>query len=168
VPLFNEFGNHLRSRALTAARVRGVCVADESNQSNPFPDHEDRMTTILVVDDEPLIRMAISDFLQECGFKVLEASNAGEAIEMIKSNQSVIDLVFTDVKMPGEMNGFGLAKWIRENAPVPVILTSGDANKSDAARELCAEERFLSKPYELGYVLAQIRQALVLRKEGTD
>ena len=53
-----------------------------------FPDPEERMPTILVVDDEALIRMSISDFLQECGFKVLEASNAAEALEMIQSDQT--------------------------------------------------------------------------------
>ena len=92
-----------------------------------FPDPEERMPTILVVDDEALIRMSISDFLQECGFNVLEASNAAEALEMIQSDQSVLDLVFSDVRMPGELDGFGLSKWIRENRPdLPVILLSRD------------------------------------------
>ena len=132
----------------------------------PLPDPKDRMPTILVVDDEVLIRMAVSDFLQECGFKVLEAGTAAEAIEMIQSHQSVIDLVFSDVRMPGDMDGFGLSKWIRTNTGLPVILASGDAKKSDAAHELCAKEPFLRKPYDLDYVVAQIRQTIDARKKS--
>ncbi len=140
----------------------------EETQSNPFPDPKERTPTILVVDDEVLIRMAISDFLQECGFKVLEASNADEAIVMIQSHQSVLDLVFSDIRMPGEMDGFGLSKWIRQNTKIPVILTSGDAKKSDAAHELCAEEPFLAKPYDLHYVVGQIRDTLSKQNKTAD
>jgi CheY-like chemotaxis protein len=136
--------------------------------TTPFPDPKERTPTILVVDDEVLIRMAISDFLQECGFKVLEASNAEEAIVMIRSHQSILDLVFSDIRMPGEMDGFGLSKWIRQNTKIPVILTSGDARKSDAAHELCAEEPFLAKPYDLHYVVGQIRDILGKQKKSAD
>jgi CheY-like chemotaxis protein len=140
----------------------------EETRSKSFPDPEERTPTILVVDDEVLIRMAISDFLQECGFKVFEASNADEAIEMIQSHQSVLDLVFSDVRMPGEMDGFGLSKWIRQNTKIPVILTSGDAKKTDAAHELCAQEPFLAKPYDLHYVVGQIRETIGKQKKSAD
>jgi CheY-like chemotaxis protein len=142
-------------------------MADDPARVNPFPDPKERTPAILVVDDEVLIRMAVSDFLQECGFKVLEASNAAEAIEMIKSHESTIDLVFSDIRMPGELDGFGLSKWIRENTSLPVILTSGDSSKSDAAHELCAEEPFLKKPYDLQYAVAQIRQVIAARKKSS-
>jgi CheY-like chemotaxis protein len=131
-----------------------------------LPDPQERMPTILVVDDEALIRMAISDYLQECGFKVLEASNAAEALAMIESNQSTLDLVFSDIRMPGEMDGFGLSKWIRENKPgLPVILTSGDKKKSDAAHELCTKEPFLTKPYDVHIVVGHIRSAIEARQK---
>ena len=58
----------------------------------------------------------LSDHLQECGFMVFEAANADEAITTIQTGIP-IDLVLTDVRMPGSMNGFGLAKWIRANTP---------------------------------------------------
>jgi CheY-like chemotaxis protein len=103
---------------------------------------KERMPTILVVDDEVLIRMALSDFLQECGFKVLEAGNAEEAITILEQGHAVIDLVFSDVRMPGELDGFGLAKWIRENR----------------------KGLFLAKPYDTQMVLAQIRQFIDARK----
>src|ERR1700749_4355116 len=83
--------------------------------------------TVLLVEDEALIRAVISDMLQDKGFKVLEAANANEAIEIIEKTQIEIDLVFTDVRMPGAMDGFGLVKWIQSVRPtVPVIVASGD------------------------------------------
>ena len=130
-------------------------------QGVKFPDPAERMPAILIVDDEPLIRMGLSDFLQECGFKVLEAGNAAEAVQMIKSYAVVIDLVITDVRMPGDMDGFGLAQWVRAHQPaLPVILCSGDAKKAEVAQEVCADEPFFKKPYDLQLLVAKIRQAI--------
>jgi DNA-binding NtrC family response regulator len=125
------------------------------------PDRAERKPTILVVDDEPLIRMAVSDFLQECGFKVLEASSADEAVQMLRSYAMVIDVVFSDVIMPGEMDGFALATWVRRTYPaIPVLLCSGDTKKTAAAKEMCADAPFFAKPYDLEAVVGAIRAAL--------
>jgi CheY-like chemotaxis protein len=130
-----------------------------------FPDPRDRIPTILIVDDEPLIRLALSDFLQGCGFKVLEAAHAGEAAAIIEQGRVKIDLVFSDVRMPGDMDGLGLAKWVRENHPdMPVFLASGDLGKTNAAQMLCAGEPFFAKPYSLDVVAAKIRQTLAARE----
>lgn len=126
-----------------------------------FPDPQERTPTILVVEDEALIRIALSDYLQECGFKVLEAAHAEEAMRIIAHAHVTIDLVFSDVVMPGVMDGFALAQWIRTNRPgLPVILTSGDARKAACARELCEREPFLAKPYDLARAVVQIRRLL--------
>lgn len=131
--------------------------------AHTFPDPDERRPTILVVEDEFLIRLVLIDYLQDCGFKVLGVGDAEEAIQALQADMQV-DLVFSDVRMPGAMDGFGLARWIRANRPgLPVILASGDARKSDTARELCESEPFLAKPYDLQVVVAQIR-ALVDRK----
>ncbi len=131
-----------------------------------FPDPKERTPTILLVDDEVLIRLMVSDFLQECGFKTLGASSADEAIEVLsKSQPFVIDLVLSDVRMPGIMDGFGLARWIRQNRPgMPVILCSGDVNKAQAAEQVCAGEPFLAKPFDLHFAVAKIRQLLDAKK----
>jgi DNA-binding response OmpR family regulator len=102
--------------------------------------------TILVVEDEVLIRMAVADYLRECGYRVLEASNAAEAIKLLDAQP--VDLVFTDVDMPGEMDGFGLAHWVRDHAPgIPVIITSGVPRTAGKAEELCKDGPLLDKPY---------------------
>ncbi len=130
----------------------------------PLTDPKERKAAILIVEDEFLIRMALSDYLQECGYKVYEARNAAEAVQVIQSDGVSIDCVFTDVRMPGEMDGFGLCNWIRKNYPgLLVILTSGDAQKVNSARDLCEQAPFFAKPYDLEYVVGQLRNLLRAR-----
>ena len=72
--------------------------------------------TVLVVEDEALVRMPIAEYLRDCGYKVLEAEDAGEAIHMVDGGDPV-DVVFSDVRMPGDMDGFDLARWIGDHHP---------------------------------------------------
>jgi CheY-like chemotaxis protein len=93
--------------------------------------------TVLVVDDEVLVRMVIAESLRDCGYHAIEAADAAEAIEVL-SSETQVDILFTDIEMPGTMNGFGLARWARENvAGVHILLTSGNPGKAEEARELC-------------------------------
>jgi len=140
-------------------------VANLENIHLPKPD--DRKAVVLLVEDEVLIRMATSDYLQECGFKVLEASTAAEAITMIQGSDTPVDVVFSDIRMPGEMDGFGLAKWIRQHRPgMAVLLTSGDAKMTDAAAGLCEKLDILPKPYDFQFAVARSRR--LLGKGKTD
>jgi DNA-binding NtrC family response regulator len=117
-----------------------------------------RPQSVLIVEDEPLVRASLSDYLQQCGFRVLEASTANEAILLIIQSDVEIDVVFSDVMMPGTLDGLGLAQWIKSNRPhLPIILTSGDAQKALAAKDLCEAQTFVNKPYELGAVVVQMR-----------
>src|SRR6201986_4651612 len=117
------------------------------------PQVQPPLPAILVVDDEALIRLSLSDYLQDHGFKVLEASTGDEALAIMAAPAFKVDLVFTDVMMPGITDGFALAKWVSENQPdVPVIVTSGDAEKIAAAGELGQAIQFIPKPYDLDEV----------------
>ena len=143
-------------------------MIDRPSHNATFPDPSERTPTILIVEDELLIRIEFADYLRSCGFKVLEARHAREAILTIEGSGILIDLVFSDVQMPGSIDGFGLAKWIRKNRPgLPVILTSGDAKKTTATKELCENEPFMEKPYDLKYVVAQIRAHIGSTKKNT-
>lgn len=126
--------------------------------------HTDAEPLVLVVEDEVLIRMAAADHLRSCGFKVAEAGNAAEAKELILSGLSV-QLVFSDITMPGEIDGTGFAQWLHEHAPnVPVILTSGVNSSLDAAKQVCANvHELVPKPYDYDRVVAQIRGVLAAR-----
>ncbi|MGQ0582579.1 MAG: response regulator [Reyranella sp.] len=116
--------------------------------------------TLLVVEDEVLIRMAVSDYLRECGFHVIEAGSADEAVEVLKTD-TAIDIVFSDVNMPGSLDGFGLAQWIRRERPrLKVILTSGVSRKAKEAGDLCGDSPFIDKPYHHGDLERHIRQLL--------
>ncbi len=119
------------------------------------------LQTILVVEDEILVRVAIAEYLRECGYKVHEAVNAREAVTMLQSPEVAIDIVFSDVQMPGDMDGFGLARWIRTNKPgVQVILTSGVERSADIAASLCEAGPLLIKPYPSQDVVDRIRRLL--------
>jgi DNA-binding NtrC family response regulator len=126
-----------------------------------LPDPADRKPVVLLVEDEVLIRMATSEYLQECGFTVLGASTAAEAIEILQGHDGQIDVVFSDVRMPGAMDGFALAKWVHEHRPgMAVLLTSGDARMADTATGLCKKLELVPKPYDFQLAVARIRQLL--------
>jgi CheY-like chemotaxis protein len=120
-------------------------------------------STILVVEDEVLIRMNISQYLRECGYRVIEAVSADEALEVLQSAHEV-NIVLTDVQMPGSTDGFGLAKWIRSNRrDLQVILVGTPERAADTAAHLCEEGPKLSKPYE-----PQVLADLIRRQLGLD
>ena len=80
----------------------------------------------LIVDDDSVIRGYLTTVLQRTGWKCLEAASAPDGRRMVESLHGALDLVLTDIEMPGEINGIALARWIRETFPgVPVILVSG-------------------------------------------
>jgi CheY-like chemotaxis protein len=120
--------------------------------------------TILVVEDEVLVRMPISQYLRDCGYRVIEAANAEEAVAVLSHTETVVDVVFTDIEMPGALDGFGLAKWVREHRPgVDVILTGTLPRAVGQAERLC-EEGLLPKPYDAQVVHNHIRRLLAARK----
>lgn len=114
------------------------------------------MPTILVVEDEILLRTVIAEYLRECGYRVLEALDGEEARALLRAPEP-IRLVFSDVNMPG-MDGITLGRWIdREYPDVKLVLASGDPRNAAAAARLGA---FLQKPYELDFVGALIKRVL--------
>ena len=119
--------------------------------------------TILVVEDELLVRLDVADYLEGCGYAVLQASDASDAITLFLA-RSDIDVVFTDVRMPGQMDGLALAQWIIENRrEIAVIITSGDSAKEATMKSLCGAHVF-SKPYKPAAVSAKIQEIFASRK----
>jgi CheY-like chemotaxis protein len=121
--------------------------------ANSAPLSEERETAskrvVLVVEDEILIRALTAEHLRDIGFNVIEAANAAEAVTVFSSRTN-IDVVFTDINMPGEMDGLMLARWIDEHHPgISVLLTSGLVTSSNASRVLLEGRPFIQKPYPL-------------------
>jgi CheY-like chemotaxis protein len=127
--------------------------------TNVTTDAGTSLQTVLVVEDEVLIRLVIADYLRECGYRVHEAVSAEEAVVILQSPEVFVDVVFSDVEMSGGMDGFGLARWIRANKPgTRVILTSGAERSADIAATLCEAGPLLEKPYPSQDVVDRIKQ----------
>jgi CheY-like chemotaxis protein len=119
--------------------------------------------TVLVVEDEWLVRATVADYLRECGYRVLEAGNADEAMTAFNADDRIA-VMFTDVQMPGSMDGWGLARWVRRERPgVKVIITSGVARASEAAGDLCEDGPLMAKPYGHAELERRIRMLLAQR-----
>lgn len=117
-----------------------------------------RDMAVLVVEDEPLLRMDIADRLRDEGFEVYEGSNADEAIEILEATPR-IHLLFTDIDMPGSMDGLKLAAVVRDRfPPVQIIVTSG--HRSVELSEMPDGSVFFSKPYQHAAVMASMRRLL--------
>lgn len=122
--------------------------------------------TVLVADDEVLVRAAIAGYLRECGYRVVEAANAEEARTVLADTDIRVDVVLSAVEMSGDMDGFGLARWTRENCPgVEVILAGTSKAAAKEAAELCDDGPSLKRPYEPQSVHDRIRRHLARRKK---
>lgn len=114
--------------------------------------------TILVVEDEALIRMGICDYLDSVGYKVLEAANADEALAVLESDQR-IDLLLTDIDMPGSMDGLRLAAAVADRwPPVRIIVLSGRLKGKNFERP--AGSHFLGKPASNALLVRSINDLL--------
>jgi CheY-like chemotaxis protein len=101
---------------------------------------------ILIVEDEPLLRMHAVALIEDAGFDTLEARSAEEAIDLLEKRLD-IRIVFTDIDLPGEMDGIKLAAAIRDRwPPVELVLTSGQVKV--AAEDIPERGHFLAKPYD--------------------
>ncbi len=100
---------------------------------------------VLVVEDEALIRMSSADAIRDLGFEVLEAADAAHAVSLLESVPG-ITVVFTDIQMPGSMDGLLLAAVVRDRwPPIALLVTSGKL--CPGSSDMPAGARFISKPY---------------------
>ncbi len=115
--------------------------------------------TVLVVEDEFLVRMTVAEYLRDEGFEVIEAGDADQALTMLK-NGAKIDVLFSDVRMPGSIDGCELARRVRADWPtLPNILTSGYSEELLSARRVC-EDIVIPKPYRPQAIVTTIRAVL--------
>lgn len=100
---------------------------------------------MLIVEDELFVRMIGADALEEAGYSVIEAASADEALAVLEEADNV-EVLFTDIRMPGSMDGLKLAEVVHERWPgIRILLTSGDTRPSRA--DIPDDGRFLAKPY---------------------
>lgn len=127
-----------------------------------------RRPCILIVDADILIRHPLSEYLRECGYRVVQAANLDEARKLFtqRRRRLAIDVVLADANAPGAENAFAFAAWVRANRPDVEIMLAGSVDAAaKKAGELCEEEP-LSKPYDHQLVLDRIRRSLAARDRG--
>jgi CheY-like chemotaxis protein len=131
-----------------------------------FTDHatlKPPLPVVLVVDDDPLLRMLAVDIADEAGFGTIEAQNADEAVAILEA-RSDIALVLTDVDMPGSMDGLELAHAVRHRwPPIRIIVVSGQMQLSQA--DLPSDSLFFGKPYHTETLISEFR-SLIGRQEN--
>jgi DNA-binding NtrC family response regulator len=120
------------------------------------PETEFPETSVLVAEDEVLIRAVLAQHLRGAGFRILEASNAREAMDILNSGEKV-GVLFTDVRMLDEKDGIRLAQWVRQNYPsVRIVFGSGERNLDN----IVPGAKLFSKPYDFDQVENFIRGLL--------
>ncbi len=119
----------------------------------------DQKIVILVVEDEIVLRSLVATYLRDSDFRVVEAGNAEEAVAVLTSGTAV-NAVFTDVNMPGKMNGVALVHWIHQHrGDIPVLVTTGARDRLALSDNIPADH-FVAKPYIFGDIEDRIRDFL--------
>ena len=113
---------------------------------------------VLLVEDEPLVRMFGADVLEEAGYEVVEAVDGDAALKVLEARADV-DVLFTDVNMPGSLDGLGLARVVHERRPdIKLLIASGQVRLADD--EIPDSGRFLAKPYAPHDILREVRNLI--------
>jgi CheY-like chemotaxis protein len=113
---------------------------------------------VLVVEDEPLLRMLAVEVVEEAGFVAIEARDADEAVALLES-RSDISVLFTDIDMPGSMDGIKLAHAVRGRwPPIKILLVSGQVRLQPS--ELPLSSRFVRKPYRAAAMVEELRSLI--------
>ena len=116
-------------------------------------EHENKVVTVLVVEDEAVMRTKLAEELRDAGYLVVEASNGTEAVEILTLRPDV-KIVISDVRMPGPIDGVELCRRVRSGYPgIKVVLSSGEPNAADST----AHGGFFLKPYRVARIISHIR-----------
>jgi len=135
----------------------------------PALEHPARPNIVLVVEDEILIRLALADHLRDAGLTVYEAANGVEAVDLLTHHGNDIDAIFSDIMMPGAIDGLALRTWATQHCPdVPVILTSGAPDESPTINTLSDAGLFFLKPYDMDRVAALLAAKAKARADARD
>jgi len=121
-------------------------------------DHSSVPAVVLVVEDEMLLRMRAVDIVEDAGYTSVDAVDADEAVAILES-RSDIALLFTDIQMPGSMDGLGLARSVHDRwPPIKIILVSGQVKPTSL--DIPPDSRFFGKPLEDEAMIAQLQSMI--------
>lgn len=159
IQIYSEPGQGTSIRLFLPA-VQGSLVSSQAEDSLPLTlDYPGGDEVILAVEDDARVRRVTVARLESMGYKVYEASNGFEALDVLDKHDDIA-LVFTDIAMPG-MSGDQLAEHVRERWPdIRILFTSGYAEPAVAGKEMAADESWLKKPYTARELAVQLRSLL--------
>lgn len=126
--------------------------------TNPALDQASIAAVVLVVEDDMMLRMRAVDMVEDAGYTPIEALDAAEAVAILESRSDVA-LVCTDIQMPGEMDGVGLAHAVHQRWPaIKILVVSGQLKLENLT--LPPLSRFLGKPLDAGEVIAEMHDMI--------
>jgi CheY-like chemotaxis protein len=116
------------------------------------------MRAVLIVEDDALVRMLAVDIVEEAGYVALEASDADEAVAILEARSDIV-VLFTDINMPGSMDGLKLAHAVRNRwPPIKIVMVSGKVRVT--ASDLPSDTRFFAKPYAASKMVSELRSLM--------
>jgi DNA-binding NtrC family response regulator len=122
------------------------------------------LETVLVVEAEVIVRTAIAQYLRDCGYRVLEAGDAKQAITILQEPEIRVDVVLSGIDFSGPMDGFELSHWVKAHSPgTDVFLAATVQRAASTAGDLCEDGPMLSKPYQPETAVERIKQLLAER-----
>jgi CheY-like chemotaxis protein len=124
--------------------------------------------TVLVAESDVMVRLGLAEYLRHCGYRVIEAASADEAMAVLTAMPEIsLDVVLTAVELEGSSDGFALSKWVHANRPgLEVVLAGSIARAAHEAGELCDEGPHVRRPYEPEQVVEWIKRLRNLRTSG--
>jgi CheY-like chemotaxis protein len=153
--------NEVRRPTSGACRPSATFMVDWSQRLAAVMRTEvqaERPKIVLIAEDEVIIRQVLAEHLRDCGFEVIATVNVQEAMQVLRDGLPV-DVLLADVRMPGEPNGFGLARWVRQHhLQVRIVMTSGVDRAARQASDLCAAEHEVAIPHDPARIAAEIRR----------
>jgi CheY-like chemotaxis protein len=143
-------------------RHQGETPADNDEPQAEAEARSEQGETVLVVDDEPTVRMLVTDVLEELGYATIEAGDSVEGLKVLRS-EARIDLLVTDVGLPGGMNGRQMADAARQTRPdLKVLFITGYAENAVLGHgQLGPGMHVVTKPFNLDALTARIRELIV-------
>lgn len=122
-----------------------------------MPTHP--LVRILVIDDEPIVRLDAREILEDAGYVVTEAASADAAMPLL-SDGGTVEAILTDIDMPGTLDGLQLARWVDGQMPeVAIVIMSG--HQLPRREDLPLKATFVAKPFSTSVLLQQVAEALV-------
>src|ERR1700737_4873308 len=147
--------------ATITCRERIICMKALDRNSKP-PNSR----TVLVLDDDVLVRMPVVQFLRDCGHRVVEAATIDEAIALLEKTNIPLDVVLSRIDIPGSINGFGFAQWARSVRPeLKILLAATPERTVRNAAELCEGGPTLKGPSDHKLGLDRIKRLLAARAQ---